>query len=99
MEPTPHLLQDLPPSPRTVYAPDYAHIYHGTEEDRYALTTTLSIRNTNPARSITVESVRYFDTQGEFARREPGYRRAASRRTLLLSNRHRRHVLEKGGNR
>lgn len=53
----------------TVYVPDYAHIYHGSERDRYALTTTLSVRNTDPERSITVESVRYYNTQGELARR------------------------------
>lgn len=54
---------------RTVYAADYAHIYHGSDRSRYSLTTTLSIRNTDPARSITVRSVRYYDTEGELARR------------------------------
>ena len=54
---------------RTVYVPDYAHIYHGSERRRYALTTTLSIRNTDPDRSLTVRSVRYYNTHGDLARR------------------------------
>ena len=63
--------EEAPVVSRTVYVPDYAHIYHGSgsERDRYALTTTLSIRNTDPERSITVASVRYYNTQGELARR------------------------------
>jgi len=59
----------LPAVFRSVYVPDYSHIYHGSARDRYALTTTLSIRNTDPDRSITVTSVRYYDTEGEMARR------------------------------
>lgn len=54
---------------RVVYVPDYSHIYHGSERSRYALTTTLSIRNTDPDRSITVTSVRYYNTEGELDRR------------------------------
>lgn len=54
---------------RVVYVPDYSHIYHGSERNRYPLTTTLSIRNTDPDRSITVTSVRYYNTQGELDRR------------------------------
>lgn len=54
---------------RVVYVPDYSHIYHGSERNRYALTTTLSIRNTDPERSITVTSVRYYNTEGELDRR------------------------------
>lgn len=55
--------------PRVVYVPDYSHIYHGSNLRRFALTTTLSIRNTDPDRSITVTSVRYYDTEGELDRR------------------------------
>lgn len=54
---------------RSVYVPDYAHIYHGSSRDRHALTTTLSVRNTDPDRSITVASVRYYNTSGELSRR------------------------------
>lgn len=52
-----------------VYVADYSHIYHGSDRSRYALTTTLSIRNTDPDRSITVTSVRYYHTDGELDRR------------------------------
>lgn len=60
---------EAPAVSRTVYVPDYAHIYHGSGRNRYALTTTLSVRNTDPDRSITVTSVRYYNTVGELARR------------------------------
>ena len=62
-------LASPPAVSQSVYVPDYSHIYHGSARDRYGLTTTLSIRNTDPERSITVRSVRYYDTQGELARR------------------------------
>lgn len=65
----PDTAPESPVASGTVYVPDYAHIYHGSARDRYALTTTLSIRNTDPDRSITVASVRYYNTQGELARR------------------------------
>jgi hypothetical protein len=51
-----------------VYVPDYAHIYVGSGRTRYALTTTLSVRNTDPDRPITVNSVRYYDTGGTLGR-------------------------------
>lgn len=54
---------------RAVYVPAYSHIYHGSEGEAYQLTTTLSVRNTDPDRSITLRSVRYHDTRGELARR------------------------------
>lgn len=54
---------------RVVYVPDYSHIYHGSNLRRFGLTTTLSIRNTDPDRSITVTSVRYYNTEGELDRR------------------------------
>lgn len=54
---------------QAVYVADYAHIYHGSERTRYPLTTTLSVRNTDPERSIAVNSVRYYDTEGDLARR------------------------------
>lgn len=58
-----------PDSVRAVYVPDYSHIYHGSERTRFPLTTTLSVRNTDPDRSITVTSVRYYNTDGELTRR------------------------------
>lgn len=56
-------------SVHVVYVPAYSHIYHGSEGEAYQLTTTLSVRNTDPERPITLRSVRYYDTRGEIARR------------------------------
>lgn len=53
----------------TVYVADYSHIYYGSDRTRFPLTTTLSVRNTDPERSITVLSVRYYNSAGELARR------------------------------
>lgn len=57
---------------QAVYVPDYSHIYHGSDLTRYPLTTTLSVRNTDPERSITLTSVRYYNTDGELTRRYLG---------------------------
>lgn len=47
----------------TIYVPVYSHIYAmgGTP---VLLETTLSIRNTDPERSIAITSIRYYDTKG-----------------------------------
>lgn len=50
---------------QTVYVPAYSHIYHGDREVPFYLTVTLSVRNTDPAHSITLLSVDYFDTDGK----------------------------------
>lgn len=50
---------------QSVYVPAYSHIYHGDREQPFYLTVTLSIRNTDPAHSITVVSVEYYDTDGK----------------------------------
>lgn len=54
---------------QAVYIPDYSHVYHGEGRSRFPLTTTLSVRNTDPERSITLRSVRYYDTGGRLTRR------------------------------
>jgi hypothetical protein len=51
---------------QTVYVPIYSHIY---ADDRYKdtpflLTATLSIRNTDPAKSFTLKKVSYYDSKG-----------------------------------
>lgn len=48
-----------------VYVPAYSHIYSGNRQVPSLLTVTLSIRNTDPAHAIKVETVDYFDTQGK----------------------------------
>ncbi len=50
---------------QTVYVPAYSHIYHGNKEHPLDLAVTLSIRNTDPAHSITVVSAEYFNSDGK----------------------------------
>ena len=57
-------------SSQTVYVPIYSHIY---ADDRYRdtpflLTATLSIRNTDQERSLTLKSVNYYDSEGNLLR-------------------------------
>jgi len=52
---------------QSIYVPLYSHIY---ADDRYkdkpfALTATLSIRNTDPAIGLILDSVDYYDSQGK----------------------------------
>ena len=49
---------------QTLYVPAYSHIYSGDREKPFLLAVTLSIRNTDPARTITVTRVDYYDTKG-----------------------------------
>ncbi len=49
---------------QTVYVPIYSHIYSGIKARPFDLAATLSIRNTNLKSSITLVSVRYYDTKG-----------------------------------
>lgn len=56
---------------QTVYVPVYSHIY---AEDRFKdrpflLTATLSVRNTDPNRPITLRSVNYHDSEGTLLQR------------------------------
>jgi hypothetical protein len=48
-----------------VYVPAYSHIYYGDREKQFLLTITLSIRNTDPARTITISKVDYYDSDGK----------------------------------
>jgi hypothetical protein len=48
-----------------VYVPIYSHIYYGNKGKTINLTATLSVRNTDPAQSIVVKSVDYYDTEGK----------------------------------
>jgi hypothetical protein len=54
-------------STHTVYVPVYSHVYFGDGRP-YLLATTLSIRNTDLKRAITVKSVKYYDTDGRLVR-------------------------------
>ncbi len=48
---------------QVVYLPAYPQVYHGSRQD-YALTTTILIRNTDPAESLTLAAVDYHDATG-----------------------------------
>ncbi len=48
---------------QTIYVPVYSHIYADGGKP-HLLETTLSIRNLDPNRAISVQSVKYFDTKG-----------------------------------
>ena len=53
-----------------MYLPIYSHIWHGEVDSKGRPTKTLvsvsvSIRNTDPVKSITVSSAQYYDTDGK----------------------------------
>jgi hypothetical protein len=50
---------------QTVYVPIYSHIYSGLKGNPFSLAATLSIRNTDPGHSITLVSVKFYDTDGK----------------------------------
>lgn len=50
---------------QTVYIPIYSHIHHNKQRQNFNLTATLSIRNTDPFRSITLKNVLYYDSKGK----------------------------------
>ena len=52
-------------SGQTVYVPIYSHIYSGVKGRPFDLAATLSIRNTNLLESITLVSVKYYDSDGK----------------------------------
>ncbi|MDA3833299.1 MAG: DUF3124 domain-containing protein, partial [Spirochaetales bacterium] len=49
---------------QTVYIPVYSHIYGGAKNKEIQLTTTVSIRNTDPEMPLMVNEVSYYNTQG-----------------------------------
>lgn len=52
-----------------VYVPAYAHIYYGNANMPFYLTVTLSVRNTNLDKPITVTTLEYYDTAGTLMKR------------------------------
>ena len=54
---------------QTIYVPVYSHIYHGIKARPFNLTVTVSVRNTDPRRPMTVASADYYDTEGKLVRR------------------------------
>lgn len=53
---------------QTVYVPIYSNIYAGPRNQPVFLTATLSVRNTEPAQPIVVESVKYYGSAGQLLR-------------------------------
>ncbi len=47
-----------------IYVPAYSHIYAGDRESKFLLTVTVSVRNIDPARSIRITNIAYYETQG-----------------------------------
>lgn len=67
----PPLPQDKVAMGQTVYVPIYSHIYHyNSQEHRVNLSATLSIRNTDLTHAIIVNSVRYYNTEGQLVRQD-----------------------------
>jgi hypothetical protein len=54
---------------QTLYVPVYSHIYSGDRERPVYLAVTVSIRNTDPAHSIHLTAVDYYDSAGKQLRR------------------------------
>lgn len=53
---------------QTVFVPAYSEIFFGSESETLDLTTTLAIHNTDPENAIIINSVRYYNTEGELVR-------------------------------
>lgn len=51
-----------------VFVPAYSHIYFGDRQDQFALTVTLSIRNTSLTDAIELRSVRYYNSDGKLVK-------------------------------
>ena len=48
-----------------VYVPIYSHIYSGVKGRAFDLAAILSVRNTDPKYSITIVTVKYYDSNGK----------------------------------
>jgi len=56
---------EAPSIGQTIYVPVYSHIYSGDREHPFYLAATLSIRNTDTRKSITITAVDYYDSRGK----------------------------------
>ncbi|MFI2744423.1 DUF3124 domain-containing protein [Zhouia sp. PK063] len=52
-----------------LYVPVYSDIYYNNGENKYLLTSTLSIRNTSSKYKIYINKVNYYDSKGEIKRK------------------------------
>lgn len=53
---------------QTLYVPAYSHIYVRDAQRSMNLATTLSIRNTSPGAPLTLSTIDYYDSNGEYVR-------------------------------
>ncbi|AOY60578.1 MULTISPECIES: DUF3124 domain-containing protein [Desulfococcus] len=53
---------------QALYIPVYSHIFIGNREMSFNLSANLSIRNTDPDQSLTITSVRYYDSDGKLVK-------------------------------
>lgn len=53
---------------QSVYVSVYSHIYSGIKARPFDLVAILSIRNTDINQSVTIVSVKYYDTEGRLLR-------------------------------
>jgi hypothetical protein len=53
---------------QSVYVPIYSHIYSGLKGRPFNLAATLSIRNTDPKHSISLVSVKFYDSEGNLVK-------------------------------
>jgi hypothetical protein len=62
------LAEPLQSDGQTVYVPVYSHIYSGNRERPFDLAVTLSIRNTDLNKSISLAAVDYYDSDGKLVK-------------------------------
>ena len=60
--------RDAGSSGQLIYVPVYSHIYQLNQRKTFNLTATLSIRNTDIQRSMTLKRVLYYDSQGNLVK-------------------------------
>lgn len=54
---------------QTVYVPVYSNVFSGPRKRPFQLAATLSVRNTDPAASLKITAIDYYDTNGKLVRR------------------------------
>ena len=54
---------------QSVYVPVYSNVFSGPRSLPFQLAATLGIRNTDPAASLRITSIDYYDTNGRLIRR------------------------------
>lgn len=57
---------------QTLYVPCSSHIYHGVKTRPFDLTITLTVRNTDPRRTMRLTGVDYYGSDGKLLKRFVG---------------------------